>query len=112
MSRVEAPPAGPSRVPATPLSPLIPDEIRRLLGKRPLTHGESEEDYDALFARVVAYVEPQDVVEWLSIKDIVDLAWEARRLRLMKAALINSGMPYASRKLVGPLLAKEGTYRR
>jgi hypothetical protein len=36
----------------------------------------------------VKCVEPQDIIEWLWVKDVVDLSWEILRLRRLKIALV------------------------
>jgi hypothetical protein len=38
--------------------------------------------------RFVKCVEPQDIIEWLWIKDVVDLSWEIWRLRRLKIELV------------------------
>lgn len=36
----------------------------------------------------VKCVEPQDIIEWLWVKDVVDLSWEILRLRRLKIDLV------------------------
>jgi len=38
--------------------------------------------------RFAECVEPQDVIEWLWLKDVVDLSWEILRLRRLKIDLV------------------------
>ena len=64
---------------ALSLRPTIPPEIEHLFGKRPLIMGEDPAVYDDLFARLAAGVKPGDIIEWLWVKDVVDLVWEAQR---------------------------------
>jgi hypothetical protein len=57
----------------------------RVLGPATLIAGESSEAYDSLFARIRSVVEPADVLE-----EIWVLAWEVRRLRRIKAHLMQA----------------------
>ena len=44
--------------------------------------------YDELLARVSGAVKPSDVLEEIWVRDVIDLVWEALRLRRLKADLI------------------------
>jgi dsDNA-binding SOS-regulon protein len=68
----------------------IPEDIKALLGKRPLIFGEKPDVYDALLSRVAAAVDPQDTIEWLYLKDVVDITWEIQRLRRFQTSIINN----------------------
>jgi hypothetical protein len=87
---------------AEQLAPLIPDEIRFLFEPRPLTPHEDPCEYDRLLAFIVQDVKPRDIIEWIWVKDILDLVWEARRLRLYKVLVMRVRM----RKAGGRLLAQ------
>jgi hypothetical protein len=79
---------------------VIPEEIRLLLGGPPLIGGEDGALYSQLLSRVAVFVDPQNIIEWLYVRDILDHDWEIRRYRHMHATLVNA-------KLVGlidPLL--------
>lgn len=69
---------------------LVPDDIARLFGPRPLLSGESAERYDAMFASFVVEFEPDGVIEWLLLRDVHDLTWELQRVRGLIASLIDS----------------------
>src|SRR5215207_6205548 len=69
---------------------IIPEELRELLSSRPLLSNESAEDYDQLLTSLAVALEPKDVVEWVWCKDVQDLIWECRRLRGIKAELIET----------------------
>jgi hypothetical protein len=66
----------------------VPVAVARVLAQRPLTADEAAADYDDLFGHVAAAVAPTDAIEWIWIKDVVDLVWEARRLRRLREALL------------------------
>jgi len=54
-------------------------------GPPPLIDGENSAEYEELLARVSATVKPADILEDIWVRDVVDLVWEAWRL---KAALM------------------------
>jgi hypothetical protein len=67
---------------------LIPPDIQRLWGPSPVLASENREAYQRLALEIARSVKPNDVLEWLMVKDVVDLSWEIRRLRRFKAKLI------------------------
>jgi len=67
---------------------LIPKDIAALFGHAPTLKTEDDEIYWNCMERFVKCVEPQDVIEWLWIKDVVDLSWEILRLRRLKIDLV------------------------
>jgi hypothetical protein len=84
------------------LAPIIPNDIRFLFDPRPLTVHEDPGVYDRLLACIVQDVKPRDIIEWIWVKDILDLVWEARRLRFYKVLVMQVRM----RKAGGRLLAQ------
>ncbi len=62
----------------------MPPDIRDLLGPAPITELEDEETYERILGQVAQAVSPGDFVEWLWIKDIVDLTLDANRCRRAK----------------------------
>jgi hypothetical protein len=67
---------------------LIPNDIAALFGYAPTLKTEDDEIYWNCVERFVKCVEPQDVIEWLWVKDVVDLSWEILRLRRLKIGLV------------------------
>ncbi|MFI4976903.1 MAG: hypothetical protein ACHP84_20405 [Caulobacterales bacterium] len=65
-------------------SPIVPIDIRALLGPAPITTFESEDAYERVLAQLALAVSPGDFVEWIWVKDIVDLEWDAARARRAK----------------------------
>ena len=59
-----------------------------LLGARPLIRGESVRSYDQLLERICAALQPRDGLEEIWVREVVDLVWEAFRLRRAKAWLM------------------------
>ena len=88
----------------TQLQPTIPPEIQSLLDKHPVITGEDAETYDNLLAHVALEVKPTGIIEWLWVKDVVDLAWEVRRLRRLKVNLLRVARREALATILMPLL--------
>jgi hypothetical protein len=69
-------------------------------GPPPLFKGEDAAAYDDFLAGISAVVKPKDMLEEIWMRDVVDLSWEARRMRRFKAAIVTS---HLSNNLWGPL---------
>jgi len=54
----------------------------------PLLPGENQADYAEFALRVVKAAHPRDAIEDLLTRDVIDLSWEALRLRRLKAGLL------------------------
>jgi hypothetical protein len=71
--------------------PSVPTETaERTLGRPPLIPGDDRAGYDGLLANVSGTVRPVDLIEAAWVRDVVDLIWEALRLRRLKAALMTA----------------------
>jgi hypothetical protein len=68
----------------------VPPDIQALFGDPPLLSTEDPHLYWEMLDRFAGSVEPRNVIEWLWIKDIVDLSWEIARLRRYRALLLES----------------------
>jgi hypothetical protein len=97
------PPPPPPPPPPTP----APD---RALGGPPLIPGDDRTGYDALLAGVAATVGPADLIEQAWVRDVVDLIFEAVRLRRLKAALMTSGATDGMQQVLGGLNPRTGIY--
>src|SRR5215472_7156719 len=73
-------------------------------GPAPLIEGEDAAGYDELLLRVSAAVRPADIFEEIWVRDIVDLVWEAFRLRRLKACLMTTVAHHGLRKILEPLM--------
>ena len=78
-----------------------------LLGRPPLVRGEDGGAYAELLARVQAAVGPKDVLEEFWVRDVVDLSWEAVRLRRMKANLVTAATYKALESVLAPIVDKD-----
>ena len=83
-------------------------DAQALLGRPPLVHGENEGAYAELLSRVRAAVGPKDVLEEFWVRDVVDLSWEAVRLRRMKADVLTAATHKALEQVLAPILNQEG----
>jgi hypothetical protein len=54
----------------------------------PLVGNERREDYNGFFAVIAAAESPSDAIDWLLLKDLVDLSWEIRRERRIRAGIV------------------------
>jgi len=73
-------------------------------GPAPLIEGEDAGAYDELLVRISTAVRPADIFEEIWVRDIVDLVWEAFRLRRLKACLMTSGARKALAKDLAPVV--------
>ena len=76
-------------------------------GPAPLIEGEDAGAYDELLVRISTAVRPADIFEEIWVRDIVDLVWEAFRLRRLKACLITAGARTALALGLSPLVGWE-----
>lgn len=66
----------------------IPADLRPLFDDPPLLSTENFSQYRSLLDQIAKCAKPKDVIEWLWVRDIVDLSWEIRRLRRFKVLII------------------------
>ena len=69
-----------------------------------LLEGEDEALYEKLLTQGTAAVAPTDVIEEFWVRDVVDLLWEAMRLRRLKASLLRSSAMQGLEEILAPLL--------
>jgi hypothetical protein len=75
-------------------------------GPAPLIEGEDAGAYDELLVRISTAVRPADIFEEIWVRDIVDLVWEAFRLRRLKACLMTAGARKALVHGLSPLVGR------
>jgi hypothetical protein len=71
-----------------PTAMKIPGYIREIWGAPPLLRHEDPKIYEKLARQIAAAIGPIDVIDWLAVKDVLDLTWELLRLRKFKMMLI------------------------
>ena len=69
-------------------STVVPAARSALFGSPPLIEGEDFAAYNEILVKVSAAMKPADILEDIWARDVVDLIWEALRLRRLKAALM------------------------
>ena len=74
--------------PATQLRPEEETDLQSLLGPPAFLMGEDGNAYETLKIRIYAAVKPEDAIEEIWVRDILDLLWETVRLRRFKARLM------------------------
>ena len=89
----------------------VPGAVARVLAQRPLTADEAAADYDDLFGHVAAAVAPTGAIERIWIKDIVDLVWEAQRLRPLRDALLATARVEALADMLRKFIEADGSSR-
>jgi hypothetical protein len=75
-----------SLVIAKPSEP--PKGLELFLDNPALVGSERREDYDKFFWAIAAAVNPANAIEWLLVKQLVDLSWDIERDRRIKAEII------------------------
>jgi hypothetical protein len=104
------------RINKTPLKSIrsVPPDIEALLGDPPVLSTENPTLYWDMLDRFAKSVVPRNIIEWLWIKDIVDLSWEIARLRRYRTLQIetgrdnqNAGIEYAREHADDPDLYSE-----
>lgn len=91
----------------TTRKPAVPPEIRPLLGPSWTIEGEDTELYEDLLAQVGAAVKPQDLIDWLLLKDMVALTWEIQRTRRHREGLMRTARHEAMKSILTRLLEPE-----
>lgn len=81
-----------------------------LLGPPPLLEGEDLAAYDELLLRVSGTVKPGDILEEVWVRDVVDLVWEALRLRRLKASLFVANAFRGLQEILEPFAEGEAAY--
>jgi hypothetical protein len=65
-----------------------PKELEAIFDDLPLVGQERHEDYHAFFSAIARAEMPSDAIDWMLLRDLVDLAWEIRRERRIKVEII------------------------
>jgi hypothetical protein len=74
-----------------------------LFGPPPLLEGEDTAAYDELLVRISGAVKPADILEEIWVREVVDLVWEAFRLRRLKANFMTTVAHEGLRKILETL---------
>jgi hypothetical protein len=82
----------------------------QLLGPPALIPGEEAGGYDGLLARITDTLQPADVLEEIWTRDVVDLVWDALRLRRLKATLLSVDAHEGLYAVLSPLVEDRSIY--
>ena len=82
----------------------IPEGVEFVFHSLPIVKGESQVDYERLLHSLVEMIEPQNVMEWILLKTLLDLIWEERRYMKAKAAVTSTTVKEALRLILETLL--------
>jgi hypothetical protein len=85
----------------------VPAEIASLLKRPPILIGESRSAYEAIFFGFVKKIEPQDIIEWFLLNDVVNYTWDICRLDKSKSVLINTIWKEALRMILESCLPQD-----
>ena len=97
VTEVEIEPAIPSEIPA---------DFQYFFKRPPLLKEEDPIEYWALVRQFIKHVSAKAIIEWIWLKDVVDLTWEIWRLRRLRAAFIRRLPAWAEYEQA--LLAEDG----
>jgi hypothetical protein len=86
------------------LAPQEEPDLQSLLGPPPVLEGEDASAYEALKIRILAAVKPEDAIEQMWVRDVLDLLWETTRLRRLKAKLMHAAAHKGLKRILRPLV--------
>ena len=90
----------------------FPPEIARIFRRPLLLVGEISRDYEEICKSLVHSIKPQSLLEWLFLKQVLDLYWETLRLYKFKTEVVNMTWCEALRQAVESILEGEDDERR
>jgi hypothetical protein len=82
----------------------IPEGVEFVFHSLPIVKGESQVDYERLLHSLVEMIDPQNVMEWVLLKNLLDLIWEERRYMKAKAAITSMTVKEALRLILESIL--------
>jgi hypothetical protein len=74
------------------------------LAPRRFWRGEDTAAYDEFLVRISGALRPADILEEIWVRDVVDLVWEAFRLRRLKANLMTAVAHEGLREILETLI--------
>src|SRR4051794_20828359 len=82
-------------------TPAIPAALAHAFLNPALLSYERKGEYFDLVEALSSAINPRDTVEWLWLKDLVDLTWDLNRLKRVQVALLRSERTKAARAALG-----------
>ena len=77
------------------IASLIPADVQYFFKRPPLLKEEDPIEYWALVRQFIKHVSAKAIIEWIWLKDVVDLTWEIWRLRRIRAAFVRRAPAWA-----------------
>src|SRR5215510_7079684 len=74
---------------------LIPADVQYFFKRPPLLKEKDPIEYWALVRQFIKHYPAKAIIEWIWLKDVVDLTWEIWRLRRARAAFVRKGSAWA-----------------
>ncbi len=90
----------------------VPPEIAWIFQKTPLLIGESTRAYDGICMALIRSIGPQHHLEWLLLKQVLDLYWEIHRWTKFKSDIVNMSWREALRQAFESIIEGEDDDRR
>ncbi|MCI9882884.1 MULTISPECIES: hypothetical protein [Methylobacterium] len=87
----------------------IPAHLYFLFKDRPLLSDEDPSQYQSILLGIVQQICPSDVIEAIWVKNIVDLVWEAIRIRRWKRQIMVGAQLEAIKDLIRPPLERSSS---
>ena len=81
-----------------------PPNMEELFGAPPIITGELESAYKGLLDRAREILEPNDLIDEIYVRDVVDLEWNVIRYRRIKADLIQGSRHVGLERVLTPIM--------
>jgi hypothetical protein len=78
-----------TQAPVATATAAVPRHIREIFGEPPLLRSESRDAYDRLWSALALQFDPQEIMEWVWVRELADLTWEIVRIRRALTSLLN-----------------------
>ncbi len=75
-------------------------DLESILGPAALLPGDDRTLYDRLTGRLMAAVQPHDMIEAIWVRDVADSVWESHRLRRYRRDILQSSRPAGLERLL------------
>jgi hypothetical protein len=92
--------------PSVPDELLIPSHLASAFGAPALIHGETQAEFEALWAQFRATMKPREIVQELFVHEAVTCAWEVMRLRRLRNGVLAAGTERALIDMIEKLLLR------
>jgi hypothetical protein len=90
---------------------VVDERNEQPFGPPPLIEGEDRAAYEDYPAKTSAAVKPKDFLEEMWLQDIVDLTWEIRRMRHLKASFLTLHLSNGLRQVLMMVMDETGAVK-